>query len=72
MKKCSECNVDMIEELGIRADEELSIDNRFRLYITSNPKDYFGTRLSEEVKCRVCPKCGKLELYIDPKELNNN
>ena len=70
MKKCKDCNVEMKEGLGIRADEQVSIDNMFRLYITKNDKDYYGSRISEEeVKCRICPKCGKVELFINPENL---
>lgn len=72
MKKCSDCNIEMIDSLGIRADEQVSIDNMFKLYIIKNPEDYYGRRVSEhEVKCRICPECGKVELYIDPKYVVN-
>jgi len=65
--KCERCNIDMTEGLGIRADEQVSIDNMYRLYVINNPNDYYGRRISEkEVKCRICPMCGKVELYIEP------
>lgn len=70
MKKCKDCNVEMLEDLGIRADEQTSIDNMFRLYIIKKPRDYYGKRISkDEVKCRICPECGKVELYINPDNL---
>lgn len=73
MKKCSECNIEMVEGLGIRADEGVSIDNKFKLYIVKNEQSYYGRRLSKkEVKCRICPICGKVELYMDPNALKNN
>lgn len=72
MKNCSDCNVYMIEGLGIRADESISIDNAYRLYIVENENSYYGKRLSEkEIKCRICPICGKIELYIDPNILKS-
>lgn len=73
MKICSDCNVEMIEKLGIRADELNGIDNSFRLFITKNEDDYYVRRLErfEFVKCRICPKCGKVELYVNPDILNN-
>lgn len=72
MKKCNECNVEMTEGLGIRADEGVSVDNKFKLYIVKNEESYYGRRLSDnEVKCRICPNCGKVELYINPDDLKN-
>ena len=69
MKKCSDCNVEMIEGYGIRADEKVSIDNKYRLYITKNDTAYYGRRLFDtEVKCRICPECGKVELYVVPNK----
>ena len=71
MKKCNDCNVEMIYGFGIRADEKISIDNMFRLYLVKNESDYYGERISdEEIKCRICPKCGKIELYINPECIN--
>lgn len=73
MKKCFECNVEMIDNLGIRSDESNSINNSYKLYIIKNPQSFFGRRASKkEVSCRICPNCGKVELYIDPNELNIN
>ena len=70
MKKCTDCDVEMSEGYGIRVDEPKSVDNEYRIYITNNEKEYFGKRISEnEVKCRICPKCGKIELYINPDDL---
>lgn len=68
MKKCSDCDVEMIEEYGIRVDEPISVRNEERMYIVSKKEDFFGERIGEndeEVNCRVCPNCGKIELYIN-------
>ena len=70
MKKCTDCNIEMKEGFGIRADEQVSINNTFKLYIVKNDKDYYGHRISKnDVKCRICPNCGKVELYINPEDL---
>ena len=69
MKKCSDCNVEILEGYGIRADEKISIDNKYRLYITKNEEDYYGKRFFKSViKCRICPECNKVELYIIPNK----
>ena len=64
VKKCSDCDVIMIGETdlhtdyigGARFDEQIYLDLEI---IKKGPR---------RVKARVCPVCGKVELYID---LNN-
>ena len=69
MKKCNECNVEMIDcknkmvrsNLDISGMDASSLDLRYYNHNTKKiltPWDY--------VKARACPKCGKLELYVDP------
>ena len=70
MKKCSDCDVLMIEDTSLHTDYVggASFDERIYLSYT-NPdksKGLFGWYNSiERVKARVCPKCGKVELFVD-------
>lgn len=64
MKKCVSCDVEMIDNCDI-ADSNNSF---LRTYISiCSPENEFPNY--ETLKARICPKCGKIELYI---ELNEN
>ena len=71
MKKCSECNVEMVEGLGIRSEDPVDVENNHRLYIVTREDDYYARRISHKhnVRCRICPNCGKVELFINPEDL---
>lgn len=82
MKKCSDCNIDMIDNAEIYGQHpfEIGIDGSSELYVSfvngkTMTKNIFGKENEEdnlcenELKARVCPKCGKVELYI---ELDSN
>ena len=64
---CDRCNVGMIEDLKIEGQHpfEIGIDGSSELLVYTKGKSIFMK--SNEVKCRMCPKCGKVELYIDIK-----
>lgn len=67
-KKCSECNVEMIEKYGIRPGEYAEGFTKKFIYITTS--DHYGKKVSRKsVKCRICPNCGKIEMFIDPEDL---
>ena len=77
MKKCSECNIEMIDNCTIEGQHpfEVGADGRtdISIHIPTNKKiNFLGLELDnkeeKELKARVCPKCGKVEFYIDPKE----
>lgn len=53
--KCSNCQEEMIE------DYKLKINNGLIFEKISLAKEYD----EKPVKARVCPKCGKVELYTD-------
>lgn len=77
MKKCSDCNVEMINsEISGQHPFEIGVDGESDLYVRLSKgkkevKGLFGkTRvindyIEYQVKSRTCPKCGKVELYID-------
>ena len=74
MKKCSDCNVEMLENCTIDAQHtfDLGVDGESEIYVhipTNEKASFFGFKydkeIEKEVKVRVCPKCGKVEMYID-------
>lgn len=73
MKKCSDCNVGMIEDTNLHTDYVGGVSFEERIYLTTydrteTTKTIFGLESpkmeTSRVKARVCPKCGKVELYI--------
>jgi len=77
MKKCSECNVEMLENGYISGQHpfEVGVDGRTDIKIhipTSEEESFFGIKYNKEIvkepKVRICPKCGKVELYVDINE----
>lgn len=77
MKKCNDCNIEMIENTDLHTDYVGGIDYEEQIYVDysqgeKDVKSLFGVsnRIIKRVKARVCPKCGKVELYVDLE--NNN
>ena len=78
MKKCNECNTVMIDNCIIEGQHpfEIGVYGRtdISIHIPTNEKgDFLGIKYdkvkSVNPKLRVCPKCGKVEMYVDPSEL---
>ena len=81
MKKCSECNVEMIEDWVIDGQHpfELGADGRTDISVhvpTNEEGSFLGIKYDKtielDLKARVCPKCGKVELYVNSEKLINN
>ena len=77
MKKCSDCNVEMIEDCKIDGQHpfEVGVDGRTDLSIhvpTGEEGKFLGIKYDKakkyKLKARLCPKCGKIELYIKLNE----
>lgn len=77
MKKCNDCNVEMIENAYIEGQHpfELGADGRtdISVHIPTGEKEKFlwfmvDKENSFKLKARVCPKCGKVELFIHPNK----
>lgn len=73
MKKCSDCNVEMIEgwiegqhpfEIGVDGRTDISVHIK-----TGEKRKFLGleidSTISKKLKARICPKCGKVETYIE-------
>ena len=71
MKKCSDCNVEMIEDCKIDGQHpfEIGIDGKtnLSLHIPLNQQgSILGNKmLPHPIKARLCPVCGKIELYTN-------
>ena len=74
MKKCSDCNCDMIENCTISGEHpyEVSVDKRVDISVnipTGQKASFLGVQYETAnrygLKARVCPQCGKIELYAD-------
>lgn len=53
---------------GIRFEEQIYLDLEKNVKIPTGNEDEILKKGPKRVKARVCPVCGKVELYID---LNN-
>ena len=74
MKKCNDCNCDMIENCSINGKHPFEVDFKSRVDISVNIPAGRGTNIfgmpcemsnRYALKARVCPQCGKVELYAD-------
>ncbi len=79
MKKCLECNFYMREaKIDGQHPFEIGADGRTNLHVhipTGETGSFLGLevdkQITQELKARVCPKCGKIELFVDPIIFNN-
>ena len=78
MKKCNDCNVEMIENCEIKGQHpfELGVDgeSNISIHIPTNEKGSFlGIKYDKTkeipLKVRICPNCGKVEPYININDL---
>ncbi len=74
MKKCNDCNCEMIENCSISGKHPFESDFRQRVDISVNiptgqKNSFLGIPYESSNRCalkaRVCPQCGKVELYAD-------
>ena len=77
MKRCNDCNVEMIEKTnlhtdyvgGVKFEEQIYVD--YADEINGTKMLFSNDKISvRRLKARVCPKCGKVELYVDLIENN--
>ena len=75
MKKCSDCNIEMLEKYNVIPGERITkyIEPNLLYVVVAENNYYNAEKISDNyVKCRICPKCGKIELYANPDDLKNN
>lgn len=82
MKMCSDCNIEMIENAKLTGQHpfEIGIDGSSDMFVEffnneHEVKGLFGkTKMKKDfhsfgISARVCPNCGKVELYINKEDL---
>jgi len=76
MKKCNECNVEMIKNTNLHTDYVGGVSFEEQIYLSfvngvDKVKNIFGKEkeknnyVTKRVNARVCPNCGKVELFVD-------
>ena len=84
MKKCNDCNIEMVENAKINGQHpfELGIEGASDIFISftngkREVKNIFGkikekeNYYEKELKARICPNCGKVELYVEIENKTN-
>ena len=76
MKKCNDCNIEMIDNCIVEGQHPFEVGTNGRtdisIHIPTNEKGNFlgveyDKKISLPLKARVCPNCGKVESYVDLK-----
>ena len=67
MKKCSDCNIDMVEQTNLHTDYVGGVKFEEQIYLDyedeeNGTKPLFSNtkKKKKRLKARVCPKCGKV------------
>lgn len=73
MKKCTECNVEMVEDVKISSQLHVEVgpSSQSTIYLNiPTGKKFLGFDRTTRVEplARICPKCGKVELYVNIEE----
>lgn len=75
MKKCNDCSTVMIEDVNMHTNYVGGVSFEEQIYLTyydeeNGEKPLLGGKKisTKRIKARVCPNCGKVELYVDLKE----
>ena len=77
MKKCSSCNIQMVEGTLYGKPRFMDMDHdidKFYFNIDAGEQSSFlGIKVNVPkqvtINACVCPNCGKIELFIDPEKL---
>lgn len=75
MKRCSDCNIEMIGNTNLHIDYVGGVSFEEQIFLDYDD-EINGTKMlfsdkkisKRRVKARVCPNCGKVELYVDLNE----
>ena len=72
MKKCNDCNVEMIDGNNLHTDYVGGQTFEEQIFLDYDDEEHgskvlFGNKKisKKRLKARVCPSCGKVELYVD-------
>ena len=69
MKICSDCNVQMIENIPVEGQQrfEVGASGSSRIELRVPGSGLLARKV--QLKSRLCPQCGKVELYVDTNNL---
>ena len=79
MKMCNDCNIDMIDGIELVGQHpfEIGVDGKSDIFLnisTGEKSSFFGIESIVTVKiplmARMCPSCGKTEMYVNLKDKN--
>ena len=59
MKKCDNCNIEMIENTNLHTDYVGGVKFEEQVFLEKE------NDVTKRIKARVCPNCGKVELFVD-------
>lgn len=75
MKKCSDCNCEMIDDCKLVGQKrfEVGFDTQSYIFLSVPTGEKmkglggmtFDKTKKHQLKARMCPKCGKIELYAE-------
>ncbi len=72
MKKCGDCNVEMINGESLHTNYVGGVSYEEQIYLEYEDNINGSSRLfdnkkysTKRIKARICPSCGKVELYVD-------
>lgn len=82
MKKCNDCGIEMIEDAEITGQHpfEIGVDGSSDIFISfvngkKEVTNLFGKTKEKKIYCesklkaRICPNCGKVEMYINTNDI---
>ena len=80
MKKCAICNTELLEDFEVSVDQNFEVGASAHSTINVNKaigdseKSFLVIKIPKTTggyisKATVCPKCGKVDLYIKPEDL---
>lgn len=77
MKKCNDCNIEMIDGSLFGEPRFIDIDHdidKFYVYVKTGEKaNFLGLKRDmtkrAKLNVKVCPNCGKVEMYINPNDI---
>lgn len=76
MKKCNDCNIEMVTGELFGSPRHIDMNNDIdKFYFdmhTGEKGNFLGLKYDKtkrySLNAYVCPKCGKIEFYINPEE----
>jgi len=79
MKECNECKIEMIEGSLYGKPRFIDMDHDIdKFYVdikTGEKTSFLGLKIDKTKRLNlsvlICPKCGRVEMYVNPLDINN-